>query len=66
MFPLCYNFTIREQNGIAKVVSASGTVFPSYEVWQYGGPGGPNLVYHYSTNGNVLDLRDGMKQLPLQ
>ncbi len=41
-----YDLTLVETpNGV--YLSGLGTSFPSLEVWQYGGPGGPTLIYHY-------------------
>jgi hypothetical protein len=64
-WPLAYDFVIRENaNGTAEIVSAHGTSFPSFEIWQYGAPGGPRPVYLYNTSGSVWDLRSGMGPLP--
>jgi hypothetical protein len=64
-WPLAYDFVIREYaNGAAEIVSAQGTSFPSFEIWQYGGPGGPRPVYLYKTSGWLWDLRRGMGPLP--
>ena len=64
-WPPAYDFVIREYaDGSAEIVSAQGTRFPSFEVWQYGGPGGPRPVYLYNTSGSVWDLRGGMGPLP--
>jgi hypothetical protein len=63
-----YVITILESaNGVANVVSAHGTTFPSIEVWQYGGPG-PALLYHYNAKaagtGPSNLGRSQMRQLP--
>jgi RHS repeat-associated protein len=66
-WPLIYDFTLLEGvNGTASVISARGTTFPSYEIWQYGGPKGPVLVYDYLTTGWVGDLLRGSQPLPLR
>jgi RHS repeat-associated protein len=67
--PLSYRFVIWEdQAGVARVVSASGTAFPSFEVYQYGGPAGIDRVYNYSHKkyGTTIDdLAKGSRALPL-
>ena len=40
------------EDGQATVVAAIGTSFPSMEVWQYGGPAGPQLVYFSDATDN--------------
>ncbi len=41
-----YDLTLVETpNGV--YLAGLGTSFPSLEVWQYGGPGGPGLIYYY-------------------
>jgi hypothetical protein len=47
-----YGIKIVEVGGVAHVIEAYGTAFPSIEVWQYGGAGGPELVYHYNSSGH--------------
>jgi hypothetical protein len=68
--PLSYQFTILEdQAGVAHVVGASGTAFPSFEVYQYGGSAGINRVYNYSHRkyGTTIDdLAKGSVTLPLR
>jgi RHS repeat-associated protein len=64
-WPLSFDFSFIEYaDGTTKVTSANGTVFPSYEIWQYGGPDGPRPVYIYNTSGTVWDLRKGVRTLP--
>lgn len=55
-----YNMTILERaDGSAEVVTGEATPFPSLEVWQYGGPNGSELIYHYDAEKagtSALDL----------
>ncbi len=54
--PIQTGVTIREgPNGEADV-KVWGTRYPSVEVWQYGGPGGPKLIYHHTAQGTPIDL----------
>lgn len=63
--PVGYVFKIGERNGQAQVVSAFGTTYPSYEVWQYGN-GEPRLVYFYdSSAAGVNPLIDTFTFVPL-
>ncbi|ULA57976.1 MAG: hypothetical protein LZF60_20023 [Nitrospira sp.] len=65
-WPLKYAFALYEnQNGTVRVTSATGTTFPNYEIWQYGGPNGPTQVYDYRTAGWVGDLGSGPRPLPV-
>ena len=69
--PLIYEFVIRERpDGSAEMVSAYGTSFPSFEIYQYGGPTGqPELVYFYSHRQHgttYYDLSKGPGPLPLR
>ncbi len=68
--PLSYRFVIREdQAGVASVVRASGTSFPSFEIYQYGGPAGIQRVYNYSHRNygtTIGDLSNGPDVLPLR
>ena len=60
------DFTIIEDsNGVGRVSSASGTSFPNYEVWQYGGPDGPKQLFDYQTSGTAADLYNGTGPLPI-
>jgi hypothetical protein len=67
--PLSYRFVIHEdQAGIARVVSAYGTSFPSFEIYQYGGSDGTQKVYNYSHRKygtTISDLSKGPGILPL-
>ena len=45
--PIVTQFRILEQNGVASVVSAFGTPYPSTEVWQYGAPDGTVPVFYH-------------------
>ena len=40
------------EDGQASVVAALGTSFPSMEIWQYGGPDGPQLIYFSDASDN--------------
>jgi hypothetical protein len=54
--PIQTDVTIDEgPNGEANV-RVSGTPYPSVEVWQYGGPGGPRLIYHHAAQGTPAGL----------
>lgn len=46
--PIYSYFVIQQsQNGKARILAASGTSYPSAELWQYGGPSGTQQLYHY-------------------
>jgi hypothetical protein len=66
--PLMYYFSIREDaNGNATVIKAYGTPYPSFEVWQYGGPGAPTPLFRYNNREagtSVGDLSRGLGPLP--
>jgi RHS repeat-associated protein len=62
---LHYFLAIAESGGSAQVIAAFGTAFPSIEVWQYGGSGGPNLVYHYDSKAAGSGLSDLYFTVPL-
>ncbi len=48
---ITYDVTIFERrDGTASVVNASGSPYPSMEIWQYGGSGGPRLIYDFDAN----------------
>ena len=68
--PFSYRFVIQEDHaGVASVVSASGTSFPSFEIYQYGGPAGIARVYNYSHGKygtTYRDLSKGPGVLPLR
>ena len=68
--PFSYRFVIREDHaGVASVVSAYGTSFPSFEIYQYGGSAGTQRVYNYSHTkyGTAVgDLSKGPGALPLR
>jgi hypothetical protein len=43
--------------GKATVDFVQSSIFPSIEIWQYGGEGGPTLVYYYDASPqSILDL----------
>ena len=65
-YSLQYNFVVYQgSDGAARVISATGTTFPNYEIWQYGGGNSPAKLFDYKTNGSAWDLRNGPQSLPL-
>ncbi len=54
--PIQTSVTISEGPNGAKSVNAWGTPYPSMELWQYGGPNGPTLIYHHEAHGSPLGL----------
>jgi len=66
--PLSYYFVISEgADGVARALQAYSTPFPSFEIWQYGGPSGPVPVYQYNNQGagtTIRDLSRGIGPLP--
>lgn len=54
--PIQTSMTIIEGPNGEIDVKVSGTPYPSVEVWQYGGPNGPQLIYHHVAQGGPSSL----------
>jgi hypothetical protein len=54
--PIQTTVTINEGPNGATGVNVWGTPFPSLEIWQYGGPNGPQLIYDYRAQGSPASL----------
>jgi hypothetical protein len=62
--PIQTGVTITEGPDGQVRVNVWGTIYPSAEIWQYGGQNGPDLIYYHREQGHPPGGLIGPRRLP--